>query len=239
MATKTLYPLDAEDGTSSFLGQMQEDGSAPATATAATGWIVSTTAPTAYSYVNIATERSAGTFGGSSLIDAASGPGATAQCWRSPTAYTGTFAATDWTFAWFMRRDTAGGTADGRVRMRVWKSVNADGSSPTELTSSTQVGATCTNIGISAKNSSITWSPGSVALTAEYLFFMLEWEITGAGGASTDDVHFQIGTSKVTTPDFSTGLNLSASGSEVTLADGSPTYAGAFNAFRGLVLKWP
>lgn len=34
-------------------------------------------------------------------------------------------------------------------------------------------------------------------------------------------------------------LTVNASGSEVTLADGSPTYAGAFNAFRGLVLKWP
>lgn len=36
-----------------------------------------------------------------------------------------------------------------------------------------------------------------------------------------------------------TGLTLAASGSEVTVADGSPTYAGAYNAFRGLVLKWP
>lgn len=35
------------------------------------------------------------------------------------------------------------------------------------------------------------------------------------------------------------GLTLAASGSEVTVADGSPIYAGAFNAFRGLVLKWP
>ena len=33
-------------------------------------------------------------------------------------------------------------------------------------------------------------------------------------------------------------LTLAASGSEVTVADGSPIYAGAFNAFRGLVLKW-
>lgn len=35
------------------------------------------------------------------------------------------------------------------------------------------------------------------------------------------------------------GLVLSASGSQLTAQDGTPTYAGAFNAFRGLVLKWP
>lgn len=34
------------------------------------------------------------------------------------------------------------------------------------------------------------------------------------------------------------GLTLAASGSELTAASGTPTYAGAFNAFRGLVLKW-
>lgn len=34
------------------------------------------------------------------------------------------------------------------------------------------------------------------------------------------------------------GLALSASGSEYTVASGTPTYAGAFNAFRGLVIKW-
>ena len=35
------------------------------------------------------------------------------------------------------------------------------------------------------------------------------------------------------------GLTLAASGSQVATEDGTPTYAGAFNAFRGLVLKWP
>jgi len=34
------------------------------------------------------------------------------------------------------------------------------------------------------------------------------------------------------------GLSLAPSGSQLTVQDGSPTYAGAFNAFRGLVIKW-
>ena len=36
-----------------------------------------------------------------------------------------------------------------------------------------------------------------------------------------------------------TALTLAASGSELAAASGTPTYSGAFNAFRGLVLKWP
>ena len=35
------------------------------------------------------------------------------------------------------------------------------------------------------------------------------------------------------------GLALAASGSELTVAGGAPTYSGVFNAFRGLVLLWP
>lgn len=35
------------------------------------------------------------------------------------------------------------------------------------------------------------------------------------------------------------GMTLAASGSELTVASGTATYSGAFNAFRGLVLKWP
>lgn len=36
-----------------------------------------------------------------------------------------------------------------------------------------------------------------------------------------------------------TGLNLAPTGSEYTAQSGTPTYAGTFNAFRGLVLTWP
>ena len=36
-----------------------------------------------------------------------------------------------------------------------------------------------------------------------------------------------------------TTLTLNASGSEFTMASGTPTYSGVFNAFRGLVLVWP
>lgn len=37
----------------------------------------------------------------------------------------------------------------------------------------------------------------------------------------------------------SSDLSVAATGSEVTAQDGTPTYSGAFNAFRGLVLRWP
>ncbi len=205
MATKTYYPLDAKIS-GSELGDMQEDGSAPATATMVTGWIVGTTAPTEYSSLNVTTERTEATFDAVSDLDAALVPNAgLGDSWRTPTALTGAFAATDWDFDWFVRQDTTGGAADGRMRMRVWKDTSADGSTATELTSGAVVGATCTNIGTTAQNSGITWSPGAITLTAQYLFFQLEWEITGGGGGGTADVHFQVGTSRVLTPDFTAG----------------------------------
>jgi hypothetical protein len=110
-----------------------------------------------------------------------------------------TFAATAWTFAWNLRASTAG--CVGRINMRVWRSVNADGSAATSLLALT-AGATVTLSTTADVNSSISWSPGALTLNNEYLFFQVEWQETTAGSVNGDNVFFRAGTAAITTPDF-------------------------------------
>jgi hypothetical protein len=92
--------------------------------------------------------------------------------------------------------------------MRVYRSVNADGSGATELTSATQVGTTSATLSTSADVTSVvTWSPGvTITLNNEYLFFVVAWEITTQGGSNTADVQIRTGQSaagsRLVTPDF-------------------------------------
>jgi hypothetical protein len=122
-----------------------------------------------------------------------------------------------------MRASTAG--AVGRLRMRVWRSLNADGTSATEITSGTQVGATVTLSTTTDQNTSISWSPGSITLIEEYLFFQLEWQETTAGSSSTSNVLFRIGTASITTPDFTASSvviwNPQDKFSSITLSNGN------------------
>jgi hypothetical protein len=54
----------------------------------------------------------------------------------------------------------------------------------------------------------MSWSPGSITLSNEYLFFQIEWEETTAGTSASDNVLQRIGTTKITTPDFGTGATV-------------------------------
>jgi hypothetical protein len=102
-----------------------------------------------------------------------------------------------------MRADTAG--AIGQIRCRVWKSVNADGTSATLLSPSTLVGTNVTLSTTVDTNSGITWSPGALTFTNEYIFFQIEWQETTAGSSASDNVKFRVGTALITTPDLGTG----------------------------------
>jgi hypothetical protein len=121
------------------------------------------------------------------------------DCFVTPAPLTGTFAATAWTFDWMLRATNAG--AIGHINMRVWKSVNANGSGATQLLANT-AGATVTLATASDVNSSISWSPGALTLNGEYLFFQMEWQETVAGTSNSDNVQFRAGTAIITTPDF-------------------------------------
>jgi hypothetical protein len=131
----------------------------------------------------------------------------------TPAALTGIFAATAWTFTFAVRAGTASSQA-GRIRMRVFKSTSAvDGgvSGFTELTGAVQVGTTSSALSTTADVTSVvTWSPGSLTLSSEYLFFIIAWEITTASGSNSGDVQIRTGQaaggSRFVTPDFAPGV---------------------------------
>lgn len=243
MAAKVFYHLSTKASGSNFM-DMQDGGSAPSTATTGTGWIVAKTAATAYSLMYATTKRATATFGGTALPNA--NPDSTnGDCFRTPTALTGTFANANWSLKLSVIAVDRGGSQDGNIRVRVYKSANANGSSPTELTGSTQTGGTVTNLATSAAQSTdVTWSPGSsIILSNEYLFFQYAWTITGAGGFTNCDVLLIIGTnSSITTSDFAgvdpltqtktddlnawgesqrLGLGMSVIGDQITLTEDS------------------
>lgn len=214
MAVKTLYVLNTTAATPNFWGNLQEGGSPPTAGLSTYGWGVAKTAspsfwPARLGAVGNVSSSSSGT---TSFIDSKTGPTkgtGTSNTSTLPAGdsfvagpYTGTFAATAWQFDWKMKTGTAGGI--GRIRMRVWKSTNADGSSATELTAGALVGATVTLLTSGDVNSSISWSPGAITLAGHYLFFQIEWNETTAGSTATDTVQFSIGTALITTPDFGT-----------------------------------
>lgn len=113
------------------------------------------------------------------------------------------------TIPWGMRAGTAG--AVGRLRMRVWASANADGSSARELTSGALIGAIVTLSTTVTNNSTMTWSPGAITLNNEYIFFQLEWQETTQGSATQDSALIYIGAaSGITTTNFVNNWQISA-----------------------------
>jgi hypothetical protein len=65
-----------------------------------------------------------------------------------------------------------------------------------------------TNVSTSADfDSNLTFNPGAFSISAQYLFFQIAWERTGAGGMTTSDIDFRTGSSgsvgtRVLTADF-------------------------------------
>jgi len=165
---------------------------ADATSSPNVGWVVGTTAPTVYSEMDAGNKAANGTFSATvrpdGSLNTTLGDGL-----RSTNKYTGDFASANWTINGVVIGVTNSGAQDGRLRYRLFRSVNADGSGATEITAGVQIGATITNLSTTQQNSSVTFNPGAFSLTDEYLFIQIGWEITGAGGMSTTDVVFRIG----------------------------------------------
>jgi len=142
--------------------------------------------------------------------------GSIADAFKTPVLK-GIFAATAWTLTFAVRAATASSQA-GRMRLRVYKSVNANGQTPTELTTSTQVGTTSAALSTTVDATSVvTWSPGTTfTLTNEYLFFAIAWEITTASGSNSGDVLLRTGQSaggtRIVTPNFVVPASLVAVG---------------------------
>jgi hypothetical protein len=201
VAVRTLRLGPLQDG--NFAAMYEVDQTA---ASRADGWTVAKTAATNQSDFDAATKQLATTFA-ISAKPASFLTGTTANAIKVCAPFSGVFANTAWTFTFAVRATVASSQA-GRIRLRVYKSANADGTSATELTAATQVGTTSSALSTSADVTSVvTWSPGAtITLTNEYLFFAIAWEITTASGSTTGDVVLRTGQSaagsRLVTPDF-------------------------------------
>lgn len=185
---------------------------AVAEAATVTGWIVAKTAAANYSLLSNGTERAATTF--STTIQPATGFNTTvdrsdAVTGESPPnlftvnssigtmyPYVGSFDAGNWTFEFGFRAVTQGGTQDGRIGIRVFKSSVSDPdiTNSTELTAAVQLGTVVTNLATAATQfSTVTWSAPAFTLNNEYLWVKCAWEITGQAGNNNADVLFRQG----------------------------------------------
>lgn len=184
---------------------------ADATTSPQVGWVVGTTAPTVYSEFDGGTKQANGTFSATARPDGSINTAG--DCWRTATTYKGTFASANWTINGVVIGVTNSGAQDGRMRFRLFRSANADGSGATEITGAAQVGSTVTNLSTTQQNSSVTFNPGSFSVDNEYIFVQVGWEITGAGGMSTTDVVLRIGNTaaRVVTSDFTETRTITAS----------------------------
>lgn len=219
MATHTFYLTDTAAVSPGWYGLLQ-DGGTPPTSVRTLG-LANTGKIAVGSFcrgqmAGCATSNSSdGTISTTSLIDGKTGPTVgtanstmtvVGDCWITPATLVGTFASGTWTIAVGLR---AGTTANqGRFRMRVWRSVNADGSSATEVTTSTQLGSVSgVTTTTTTVTSTISWSAPSFTVTNEYLFFQVEFqEQTSAGSASTTKLALMTGSATtIATTDLSLG----------------------------------
>lgn len=151
-----------------------------------------------------------------SIIDARSAPVAgtsaatastTGDSVRTEAPLTGDFPAGNWTITWAIRSNSTS-TWQGRVRTRVWRSANADGSGATLLSSSTILGASTGSMinATTIYTSSATWAAPAISLNNEYLFFQIEFqELVAAGSANASGGYLRTSQSFVTTTNFTAG----------------------------------
>ena len=214
MAVKVLYFLNTAATSPNWFGSMQEGGVAPGAAVTTAGFNPAKTAVTTpYFRGRWGASAKATAAQAASYIDSTSGPakgtGATittaGDSFITPSAYSGTFAAGAWTLTLSMRPSTV--TVTGRLRMRVWASQNADGTSARELTSGALAGSINTQSSTTTTyTAGLTWSPGAITLNSEYIFFQIEWQETTAGTASGSATGLYLGTALVTTTDFAASI---------------------------------
>ncbi len=208
MPVHTLYVTNTTAITPNWFSILQDGGSAPSAVNTDYGF--GSTDLAGFNGAHLGATGTSTDYGSTSFISATTGP--TKGTGSGPTTagdsfiagpFSGSIPNTPWTFNWNVR--TTGIIADGCIRMRVWKSANADGSAATELTTSTLVGTVVSvNNTTSDFNSSISWSPGVLFVSNEYLFFQVEWNTTVSHGAGGSPVLFRAGTASITTPDIGT-----------------------------------
>src|SRR5262245_19621567 len=224
MAVKTLYFKNAAPSGASTSLSLQDGGTAPTAALTASGWTVAKLAANNMSAMLAGTKRASGTFSTSDAI----GSFAASACWRSESAFTGVFANTNWSLAFRIRASAAVSSQTGAVKVRLWKSTNADGTGATQLTGAVQTGSTTAVLSTSASaTSTVTWTPGgTVSLNNEYLWVQCEWNVVAASGNNSSDAVFYVESAgAITTPDFVASItSISAAPTEAADTAGPGSY---------------
>jgi hypothetical protein len=215
MAANTWYLTNNSVSAGSDLSA--SDPGAEAYRSPVTGWIVSTGATNHSEYYNDV-ERAAATFTGTTVPDGSLDT-SNGDFWTSPIHVTaGNYASANWSIHFACRANTVGGAQDGRMRCRLFKGPNQDGSGATQITGAQQNGGLVTDLATGTTQvSTATFNPGAFSIAAnEYVFVQLAWERTGAGGMTTSDVNVRIGHgsgngSRVITSDFAATQSLTPS----------------------------
>ena len=202
MAVKTYRLGAGADG--NFAALFEADQAA---ANRADGWTVAKLAAGNSSEFDVGVKQASGTFTSNTTTPKPASflTGTNANALKTPTPLTGVFANASWSFNFAVRATVASAQA-GRIRLRVFKSANADGSGATELTSATVLGTPGTLSTTADVATAPIWNPGTtITLNNEYLFFVIAWEITTASGSNSGDVLLRTGSavgSRIVTPDF-------------------------------------
>src|ERR1043165_8762520 len=146
MAAITWYLTNNSVGPGSDLSLT--DPGAEAYRSPVTGWIVGTGSTNHSEWFND-TERAANTFTGTTVPDGSLDT-TNGDFWVSPTVLSGTFDSANWAVKFGCRGNTGGDTQDGRIRCRLFRGPNQDGSSATEITAGHQQGSLVTDLLTSA-----------------------------------------------------------------------------------------
>jgi len=132
MAVKSLYLKNAAPSGATASMSLQDGGTAPTAAITTTGWTVARlTSSSTHSAMLARTERASGTFAAADAIPTF----AASASWRSEDTMNGSFANTNWTLAFRVRAVTSATAQTGAIKVRLWRSSNADGSGATQPSS--------------------------------------------------------------------------------------------------------
>lgn len=202
MAALTGYLTNASVSVGSDLSTT--DPGAEAYRSPVTGWIVGTGATNHSAWANDVEQASA------TFVDLLPPDGSldttNGDFWAWPTTLHGDFASANWNIHFGCQANTNGGAQDGRMRCRLFRGANQNGSSATEITAAQQSGGLVTNLAAGTTQvSTATFNPGAFSVTDEYVFVQIGWERTGAGGMASSDVNARIGgasSCRVVTSDF-------------------------------------
>jgi hypothetical protein len=170
------------------------DQSAATAATLPNGWVVGTGATFSSELASgAAGDRASTTFTANTVPDGTLDTTLKDAC-RSQFAWTGNFAAGNWTFQFAVVSTVQSGAADGQIVFRVLKA-NADGSGATEITTGQQATTVATNVAGTDVNITATWAAPAWSITNQYIFVQLAWKRTGAGGMTTTNIRLRTGSS--------------------------------------------